>query len=723
MRKIEDVNQNGDVAFSLGGSIVTMKDYIEKNPSLPKELREYLGEIKDPAINFRLSAMKLTRMLYNHQTVAQFKNLGIESGDVVLPTEPTPAGWIKLGEISKSDTKRMKGSATDEVDAVNRYGALKGCSVTPGMYSLLFETPIEGNAYYKFVTSRVKKYKTLYSPSTQIKNWYGYTFFGLISGAVPEGIYYSKKVFSPALKSIGTPEGFMAYWNEIFSEAKKRGINTSLDIEEINRTGKELSQNKEMLASLKNSNNPANTIYQFFASGFEAIENVSKKGMMLGDAIPKTIMFEIFRNATAAEMNNTSYYELSDKQKEFANEYASRRVKRTTVTDSRTIKGIDYLQRKVGIFGTFPRFMSESIRNFVNAHMLVVDPSVLHEGLVASDNPTEDAEIKKRLNIKTKATVFMGLAGYYGLIALLKAAIAFGDDDDEKMVADIPTNGVSELISILNKPKGTITKTEAIRNLLPEYDKFADLSFKVNENGTVEYVNNSSTDPFNIFPQAYRAFLYSENIGTGAVNAAKQVVVPTLGWEILFGTGLEIIKNENSKGNNIYKNFDDLPSQSLDALAYAFRKAGPGIATSYMRYQDLVKSGVKSGGPLELTGFMSYEGLAGRVSSFNLESKLKSNVSRINNLWIDDQRNYKTDFYKGTSEEERKELNKQRDENAKLYAYELNQLVLSGYALGMTTGEIKKVFKEARVSKKVRKAAMRGGSSIDNLNINDIKED
>jgi hypothetical protein len=723
MRKIEDVNQSNDVSFTMGGSVVSMKDYIEKNPALPKELKEYLGEIKDPAINFRLTAMKLTRMLYNHQMAAQFKNLGLQSGDVVTASEPTPAGWIKLGEIAKSDSKGIKGSATDEVDAVNKYGPLKGCSVTPAMYDLLFDRPIEGNFYYKYITSNVKKFKTIYSPSTQIKNVYGYLYFGMASGAIPEAIYYSPNIVSGAYSQMNTPAGFMGYWNNMFNEAKKRGINTSLELEEINRVGKELSENKELLASLKGSTNPAQAIYQTFTDSLDKVENFSKKGMMLGDAIPKTIMFEIFRNTNAVVLNNTSYYELDARQKELADEMAARKVKLTTVTDTRTIKAIDLIQRKMGIFGTFPRFMSESIRNFVNAHLLVANPGMLHEGLTLSDNATKDAEIKKQMDIKTRVSGMSGLAGYYGLMSLLRAAMGFGDDDDEKVsVSEIP-NGIQELSQIMNKPEGTLTQNEALRRLLPEYDKFASLSFKVNKDGTIEYRNESSVDPFNIFPQAYRSFIYADNVASGVGNAALQVAMPVLGWEILFGSALEIINNENSKGVEIHKNFDDFASKRVDDIAYILKKAGPGIATSTMRYADLVESGKREGTATGYLQFITTEGVQGRVSTADVESKLKSKVKEINDMWIADQRKYKGDFYKTKSLEERDLVNKQRDENAKMFAYELNQLVEAGYALGLDNRQVKQVFKDARVSKKVRNASMRGGSYIDNLNINDIKED
>lgn len=723
MRKIEDVNQSGDVNFTIGGSVVSMKDYIEKNPALPKEIKEYLGEIKDPAINFRLTAMKLTRMLYNHQMGAQFKNLGLQSGDVVPASEPTPAGWIKLGEITKGDSKKIKGGALDEMDAVNKYGPLKGCSVTPAMYDLLFDTPIEGNLYYKFITSNVKKFKTIYSPSTQIKNVYGYLYFGMASGAIPEAIYYSPRIVSGAYNQINTPAGFMGYWNNMFNEAKKRGINTSLELEEINRIGKELSENKELLASLKGSTNPAQTIYQTFTDALNKVENFSKKGMMLGDAIPKTIMFEIFRNTNAVILNNTSYYELDARQKEIADEMAARKVKLTTVTDTRTIKAIDLIQRKMGIFGTFPRFMSESIRNFVNAHLLVANPGMLHEGLTLSDNAAKDAEMKKQMDIKTRASGISGLAGYYGLMSLLRAAMGFGDDDDEKVsVSEIP-NGIQELSQIINKPEGTLTQNEALRRLLPEYDKFASLSFKVNKDGTIEYRNESSVDPFNIFPQAYRSFIYADNIASGVGSAALQVAMPVLGWEILFGSALEVINNENSKGVEIHKNFDDFASKRIDDIAYILKKAGPGIATSTMRYADLVESGKREGTATGYLQFITTEGVQGRVSTAEVESKLRSKVKEINDMWIADQRKYKGDFYKTKSVEERDLVNKQRDENAKMFAYELNQLVEAGYALGLDNRQVKQVFKDARVSKKVRNASMRGGSYIDNLNINDIKED
>lgn len=723
MRKIEDVNQTGDVNFTIGGSVVSMKDYIEKNPALPPAIKEYLGEITDPAMNFRLTAMKLTRMLYSHQMAAQFKNLGLQSGDVVPASEPTPAGWIKLGEITKAEVKGQKGSATDDMDAINKYGPLKGCSITPAMYDLLFDKPIEGNLYYKYITSNVKKFKTIYSPSTQIKNVYGYLYFGMISGAIPEALYYSPNLISGAYSQINTPEGFMGYWNNMFNEAKKRGINTSLELEEINRIGKELSENKELLNSLKGSTNPAEKIYQTFTGALDKVENFSKKGMMLGDAIPKTIMFEIFRNANAVVLNSTSYYELSEKQKELADEMAARKVKLTTVTDTRTIKAIDLIQRKLGIFGTFPRFMSESIRNFVNAHMLVVNPSMLHEGLVLSENPTKDAELKKLMNIKNRSAGMAGLSGYYGLMALLRAAMQFGDDDDEKVAVNEIPNGVNELYQMMTKPEGTLTQSEALRRLLPEYDRFASLSYKINKDGTVEYRNESSVDPFNIFPQAYRSFIYSDNIATGVGNAALQVAMPVIGWEILFGSALEVINNENAKGTEIHKNFDDFASKRMDDIAYILKKAGPGIATSTMRYADLVESGKREGTVTGYLQFITTEGVQGRVSTTDIESKLRSKVKEVNDMWIEDQRKYKGEFYSTLSPKDRDAINKQRDENAKMFAYELNQLTEAGYALGLTSNEVRKVFKDAKVSKKVRKASMRGGTYIDKLNIDDIKED
>jgi hypothetical protein len=327
------------------------------------------------------------------------------------------------------------------------------------------------------------------------------------------------------------------------------------------------------------------------------------------------------------------------------------------------------------------------------------------------------------MNIKTRGSGASGLAGYYGLMALLRAAMQFGDDDDEKVAVNEMPNGVNELYQMMTKPEGTLTQSEALRRLLPEYDRFASLSYKVNKDGTVEYRNESSVDPFNIFPQAYRSFIYSDNIATGAGNAALQVAMPVLGWEILFGSALEVINNENAKGTEIHKNFDDFASKRMDDIAYILKKAGPGVATSTMRYADLVESGKREGTVTGYLQFITTEGVQGRVSTTDVESKLRSKVKEVNDMWIEDQRKYKGEFYSTLSQKDRDAVNKQRDENAKMFAYELNQLTEAGYALGLTSNEVRKVFKDAKVSKKVRKASMRGGSYIDKLNIDDIKED
>lgn len=730
--EIEDYNPNGDIMFTLSGAPIKMTDYIEKNPNLAPEMKEYLGYIVDPATSFKLTAMKLNRMLYSHQTMQQMKNDGLISGDVVPSTEATPKGWIKLGKISQRDSKTMMGTASDEVDAVNKYGPLKGCSVSPEFYQLVFNTPVTGNWYYQNIASPVKRNLAVVNIKNIIRNIWGYTYFGGANGAIPEAIMYAGPLMKANKNKIKTPQEFKDWFVNSFQEAQKRGINTSIEYSEIRRMADQLGDNEEILNSVKKSGNPALEVLKHVSNIVSnAPKNVSDafgKVIYYGDAIPKTLMFELFRNTAAYDMAGTTFYGLSEGQKAQANRIAERKVKSTTVTDSRAIKGADVLQRKVGIFGSFPRFTAEAIRTFINCHYIMVNPKFLYEGETFSTNKDQDKKIKARMNRKNRFVALAGLSFYYGAFDMIRSLMGLGDDDDDLQKIDIPSNGILEALQLIYKEDGTMTQSEALRKMLPEYDKFAELQFKANEDGTVSYRNESTADPFGIWGQAYRSILYSDGPTSAATNLVKNVATPALGLEVAFGTALEIFNGENSKGEPIYAP-DDLTSKQFEDIAsYFARKTGPNVYSSGMRYRDLVRMGKREPGEGVVNNALDYasytfgEGTLGRESMIDVKKKLQSQVSKIKQDWTTDARLYSGEFYRTIDPKDREAINDQRDEAARRNAYKLHKLVLAAYALNLSEAEVKDVFKKSAISKKVRKAALRGGDYLDKLDVKDIEE-
>ena len=730
--EIEDYNPNGDIMFTLSGAPIKMTDYVEKNPNLAPEMKEYLGYIVDPATSFKLTAMKLNRMLYSHQTMQQMKNDGLISGDVVPSTEATPRGWIKLGKISQRDSKTMMGTASDEVDAVNKYGPLKGCSVSPEFYQLVFNTPVTGNWYYRNIASPVKRNLAVVNIKNIIRNIWGYTYFGGANGAIPEAIMYAGPLMKANKNKIKTVKEFKDWFVNSFEEAQKKGINTSIEYSEIRRMADQLGDNEEILNSVKKSGNPALEVLKHVSNIVSnAPKNVSDafgKVIYYGDAIPKTLMFELFRNTAAYDMAGTTFYGLSEGQKAQANRIAERKVKATTVTDSRAIKGADILQRKVGIFGSFPRFTAEAIRTFINCHYIMANPRFLYEGETFSSNKDQDKKIKARMNRKNRFVAMAGLSFYYGAFDMIRSLMGLGDDDDDLQKVDIPSNGILEALQLIYKEDGTMTQSEALRKMLPEYDKFAELQFKANEDGTVSYRNESTADPFGIWGQAYRSIIYSDGPTSAATNLVKNVATPALGLEVAFGTALEIFNGENSKGEPIYAPDDLTSKQFEDIAAYFARKTGPNVYSSGMRYRDLVRMGKREPGEGVVNNALDYasytfgEGTLGRESMIDVKKKLQSQVSKIKQDWTTDARLYSGEFYRTIDPKDREAINEQRDEAARRNAYRLHKLVLAAYALNLSEAEVKDVFKKSAISKKVRKAALRGGDYLDKLDVKDIEE-
>lgn len=731
MDKIERYN-DGETTFSLGGKPIKMKDYKARSKAIPQEILDYLGEITDPVEVFRLTAMKLTRMAYSHQMIAQMKDLGMDAGMVLPPGKATPKGWIKLNNIADVDKRTMLKAGKDaieakEVEFTNPFGVLKGHSVHPAIYNMIFDTPVQAGLYYKYITSNIKKGKTVFSPVTLIKNWVGYVWFGLANGAVSEAIAFSPTV-TRSIKDQYDKVGLVNYLMNVYNDSKKLGLNSSIDADDFRNISDRLAQDKKLMAALANSSNPSETLMQHVMDmtwngtkkTVEGVSDFFMQAMRLGDAIPKAMMFEIFRNSAAQVVAGTGYYQLSEEDKVKVDETAARRVKRTTVTDQRSIKAADFLQRKFGIFGTFPRFLVESLRNFSNNHLLVVNPGVLTEGVEFSKDPTKDKQIKRALAAKTVIAHVSGLVGYYSLLALVRSGLGFGDDDDDKVLAYNNMSTISQIGERMSKQEGTVTQSEALRFFLPDWDKYGNLSAQINKGGTVDYINLSSTDPFNVYHQVARAFVYAENPGAGAKEATKQVLTPVLDYEIFFDAFKNAMSGVDDKGHRLYTDFDSSPEKAWAGMKYMWKKAAPGIVTTSVRYLEKMQREKKEATAGNAFEYMIKEGVLGRHSQLDVKRELGRIVKDLNKKWTDAVGIQYSEAIKSDSESDYNAAMERRNKNAREFASQVNLAIMNGYALGLSQNDVVEIMAKTRVPKIIGVAALAGGEYITNLKINDL---
>jgi hypothetical protein len=731
MDKIERYN-DGETTFSLGGKPIKMKDYKARSKAIPQEILDYLGEITDPVEVFRLTAMKLTRMAYSHQMIAQMKDLGMDAGMVLPPGKATPKGWIKLNNIADVDKRTMLKAGKDaieakEVEFTNPFGVLKGHSVHPAIYNMIFDTPVQAGLYYKYITSNIKKGKTVFSPVTLIKNWVGYVWFGLANGAVSEAIAFSPTV-TRSIKDQYDKVGLVNYLMNVYNDSKKLGLSSSIDADDFRNISDRLAQDKKLMAALANSSNPSETLMQHVMDmtwngtkkTVEGVSDFFMQAMQLGDAIPKAMMFEIFRNSAAQVVAGTGYYQLSEEDKAKVDETAARRVKRTTVTDQRSIKAADFLQRKFGIFGTFPRFLVESLRNFSNNHLLVVNPGVLTEGVEFSKDPTKDKQVKRALAAKTVIAHVSGLVGYYSLLALVRSGLGFGDDDDDKILAYNNMSTISQIGERMSKQEGTVTQSEALRFFLPDWDKYGNLSAQINKGGTVDYINLSSTDPFNVYHQVARAFVYAENPGAGAKEAAKQVLTPVLDYEIFFDAFKNAMSGVDDKGHRLYTDFDSSPEKAWAGMKYMWKKAAPGIVTTSVRYLEKTQREKKEATAGNAFEYMIKEGVLGRHSQLDVKRELGKIVKDLNKKWTDAVGIQYSEAIKSDSESDYNAAMERRNKNAREFASQVNLAIMNGYALGLSQNDVVEIMAKTRVPKIIGVAALAGGEYITNLKINDL---
>ncbi|MDZ7870130.1 MAG: hypothetical protein U5L02_13200 [Rheinheimera sp.] len=349
------------------------------------EIRELLGEYKDPRMNFAKTATKMARLVWNSRFLDKVKADGV--GVIFFDEDSRPAEATE--QIAGDDPKH-----TNHLMAIGhtRWPSSAGLPLGTEQMDAWYEAAV------KF-TSIVKYGKTVLSPTTAMRNWQSAMFFAVANGHFDfSHMKKSLAAFREQVSQSATGDD-LAYLKKL----KKLGI--TYDAPYAGEMMRLLADSKidEWLEGKKG--NVFGTVRQ--------INNLAQGFYSFGDDFWKIIGYE-------NEKANFIKAGLSEPE---AEKMAAERIRKTYPTYSMVGRAIKKLAR-FPLMGTFVSFPAEIIRT--TANMLRYSAQDMK-----SDNPAIRAMARKRL------TGMVLVSGMFYALSAITAAMLGVDDEEEEAIRDV----------------------------------------------------------------------------------------------------------------------------------------------------------------------------------------------------------------------------------------------------------------------------------------------
>ena len=503
---------DGLVGFAATGSkdhSILRKRKLDDQP----EIRALLGEITDPRYNYAYTMNSMAEFVASHIYQEQLRTAGLALGfftkeaDGAFVTQfPQNKAWSMLSDVY---TTR---DVMDALESMNPLGAPEYRRIV-------------------WATSKVKKYKTIYSPTTAFRNLWSGALLLLQTGHMP---------FGKMGDAWDTLKNGTSYFGVSLIDPTNGGIRIAdkeaqAMLAELARLG--IIHNGAQSQDLLQLFNDVQTMdQQLKGRGWfgRNIEDRAVEFYRFGDDFYKMIHF--FK-----ETDDLVKSGLSPQQ---AKELAAKRTVDMMPSYDRIPRGLQQL-RRFPLMGTFVSFPWEVVRTTKN---------VVYHAL-------ED-KAAKRYGMAAKKMLGLALAqgGLQGLvITTMNAMLAGVDEEDDKLV----------------------------NTLSPDWAKHQMRLYLGNEDGRVEFTNWSAIVPSDYMWKSARAAWEKGNtdgIYAGALAGFYATAAPFASEDLTFSTVGEILDNRaKDSGIPIYgkgKTFNDVfndPEVTWRAASHLLFKLGPGV--------------------------------------------------------------------------------------------------------------------------------------------------
>lgn len=495
---------------------------LKARKAIPKELRDLMGEYKDPFVNYTRSVAKMANLVANHEFLQDVRDSG-------------------LGKyfFEQNDPNRPEGfNAKISADASKAMEPLNGLMTTPEL-KRAFEEVYERNNDHWFIrgwlklNSAAKVSKTALSHASTVRNLLGNVEFAISNG---HWTGYGKSV-GAAAEDLRT----------ILPSRLRRNIRTTEDMRQYIQRLSELGvldgsvDSGELRTSLGDIVNGtpdfiADNQLAKAVSVFKKVMDVQMRTYQLVDNVWKVIGFESER-ARLEKAYKDAGQPLSDAE---LDRRAADIVTRILPTYSKINKAVREW-RKVPLIGSFVSWPSEVVRTKYHA---------IRQGIEELNDP-----IRRTIGAKRLAghAATMALPGILALISRFLLGLTRDDDED-------------------------------LREFMPPWQRGSDIMWLwKDEQGNPVYVDLGWLFPNSYLRSPFVSAMSGDDIGEATQNFAAEVGEPFVSEEIFTGKALDVWRNRTQSDRDVYNEADPLGQQLLDSAMHIGEAFEPGTITSLRR--------------------------------------------------------------------------------------------------------------------------------------------
>jgi hypothetical protein len=589
-----------------------LKD-LKNRKVLSDALRQFYGQTENPAVNFTVSYMKLSTMLANHKFQDSLRKMGLEEGWIWNPDDPQnegqrpPPGFTRIAADSDKSLELLAGlfARQDLVDGLRE--ALPSNALEESVWWL--------HPFMKY-TGFSMGMKTVGSIAAQVRNYWS-SYAPLIAG----GNFTAADLFREDWRS----NWKFAHQTALGSVFRNYGGNRKQMVDDI-RALYELGVMGEsvtvgLLSDLTQLGKNSALSDDEFLQGFE--KYMRRPGKKVWD---KTKQFwkktEQVYGMTDDIFKIFTYLSELDKYRKVYPNKPLDELRRDAANRSRDIHwtyskapAIVTELKKFPFIAPFVTFTTETIRITLNIGRLAASERRQGQELRARGEREGNAELVRQGNellaisnkrIRGMTAVALG-PWAVGTMALSAAGLSGEDEED-------------------------------LRQFLPDWQKNSQLIILGRNGSEVNYIDVSYLDPFEVWKKPMTAFMRGlgrsnnpeEFFTEAVVGAAIQAASPFTSEQILSGAVMDIMRNRDANGRQVYN-----PQDTSTSISFA---VGQKLASAFApgTYDTAVRVTKAVGGSVSETGrdYNFWNEIGGipagsRVSAVNAEQALGFKASQF----------------------------------------------------------------------------------------------
>ena len=504
----------------LKGASILMKRRIGDD-DFSKALRALMGEEDNIFKNYTNTITKMAAVIENHRLFADIRGMGIEQGWIVHG-DMIPSGegdqWVAIHSPDKFKPDYML------------HGLYVKHEVREALEFLLQpkKTDVGGLMGFIFKANALTKYgKTVLSPLTHSRN-----FIGNIPHMIANG-YFNGNAMDTNLREWWSTA---AAGNDLFgvTDEKRREryrrmvelgvVNYGFEVEiedMIRQSGAD-----ETLGSFLTR---VGRISRDTSSLTQKVIGKTQQMYSFEDDVFKVIAFEI----EAGRLKKAYPLMKDDEIEAMAAEIVGQ-----TMPNYEMVPEAVLALRRLPIVGTFPSHTAEMIRTTIGRIRLA-------RSEMSDSNPEIQKAGRNRM---------MGLAIMLSLPSI--AAIAFKS-----------LSGISD------------EEEEAIRRMLPFWNRNSTLLFQRGENGEIKFTDYGYVDPFVYFRKPIIALFAGRHsdVDKAILESLEQIFQPFIGQEVFFGAAYEAVRNKDMNGRAIVEPGTSTFDQAGQLLTHVLSGIEPGF--------------------------------------------------------------------------------------------------------------------------------------------------